>query len=194
MNTDQRKKKIEKYSLEVKLETLTKYDEIIREKRKIDVAKELGIHRTTLNTFLENRTAIENASTKENINNKRYRLRKSSLPLLERALYLWVTNVNQHPEKNILVEENNLKFAVNKFKSLLNITEDVTDGFLQRFRDRYAISMKNVFGESSTADFPSFEIWKNVNIKIIQNKFENRNILNFDETGFVYFLFFLFYI
>jgi DNA-binding transcriptional regulator LsrR (DeoR family) len=181
-------KKRRKFTFKEKGEIICFYDENISIKSKTEISKELNISRSTLNTILENRNQLEFQFQNSTINLKRSHHRTSFFPLLDKCLFIWINNINSN-KLSVPVDTNILQSAGNKFRELLNIEEKISEGYLQRLRERYNLKSLKISGYKESADEEAFQQWKLGTLHYIEKNYDAKDIFNLDETGFFIFFF-----
>ena len=62
-----------------------------------------------------------------------------------------------------------------------------SNGWLEKFRNRHAISLRTISGESASIDPKTFEDWSNRFTTILDGYYAN-HIFNADETDFFYYV------
>jgi hypothetical protein len=103
---------------------------------------------------------------------------------LEAKLFEWFVHARQQNvsmKGPILMEKANVLAA-----SLGNHDFNAKSGWLQRFKDRYNITLKKVVGEESTVSPVVNSVWRNKTLHLLIKNYEPQNILNADESGLFY--------
>jgi hypothetical protein len=174
------------FSLVEKINILANYDFHVGKKSAKEIADDLGLKRTTLNSIIENRKAIENVMLSVYCNPNAFHIRSSEHPLVDRALFIWLNNLFENRKVGVVVDGESIKCAAEKFLSLLEGGCTLSPSFIQRWRDRHNVKSYSISGESSSADVESFSQWKLNSLPNILMQFDTRNVFNLDETGLKY--------
>ncbi|CAF0778558.1 unnamed protein product [Brachionus calyciflorus] len=164
--------------------------EIIKEKQKTnksdyELAKMFEVDRSTITKILKKKETYlnENSTFKDG---KKCRLQKGYFPLVEEALYDWVTVTRQNsiPIPVYILKEKALEFY-NKLKNEnipMKDNFEASDGWVRNFLERFQLASKLFSGESESAavqEIPKF-IDK---LKALLESYSPDNIYNADETG-----------
>jgi hypothetical protein len=179
------------FSIAEKMEIISYYDIYSNVLTKTEIAKNLKIKRSSLYQIIEDRLVIENLFVENKFSSNLKKNRNSDYPLLDKCLTIWIENISNNPESGIVVDGNSLKSAAETFASLLGNKINISEGHLQRWRNKNHIRSHRISGESASADWISFENWKEKTIPQILSSYSPENIFNLDETGFnfIYFLY-----
>lgn len=102
---------------------------------------------------------------------------------LEKALYMWITQINSH---NICINGSIITEKAKEFSIKLGIDGcSFSSGWLTRFKNRYQISSKTLHGEAGSAVMEDVEK-RIVELKVELSKYSKNDIYNADETGLFY--------
>lgn len=148
-------------------------------KRKCDIAKEYGILPNTLSSFLKNKnTIMENWNQK---NRKcRKRVRTAEYPAVDDCVLKWF---KQARDQVIPLSGTIIRAKAEEFAEKLDIRDfKASTGWFSGFKDRNAISFRNVCGESESVSSSLVDKWQ-VDLKKIIENYQPKNIFNVDETG-----------
>lgn len=150
-------------------------------KKKSEVAKSLGVPRSTLNNWLKNQDKIISAVDQAVFSTERKRMRSALHSNIDECLLRWFRETRAHnlPINGLLLSTKSEEFAAQ-----LGIADfKCSDGWLERFKARHAISVKQICGEGTSAPV---ETWKSVTVQNILREFMPQDIYNADETGLFY--------
>ena len=100
---------------------------------------------------------------------------------VEKVLYEWFVETR---DSNIPTSELILKEKEAEIAQQLGV-EDFTasNGWLDRFRNRYSIIYKKICGESAAVNQDDAELWKSNTLPKLVEGYASRDIYNADETG-----------
>ncbi|UYV67566.1 hypothetical protein LAZ67_5001237 [Cordylochernes scorpioides] len=140
-------------------------------KKKSDIAKDFGIPRNTLSTYLKN---------KEKILRSESELREPGNPDLDKCVLKWF---KQARDKKIPVSGHLIRSKAEQFATEMGKPDfKASSGWLDGFKERNKISFKTICGESGAVNLQVAEQWKNNLRELIQDK-DARDVFNVDETG-----------
>lgn len=193
MYKENKKNECKAFTVSEKMMILSYFDFVEEKKPMKEIADDLKIAKSTLMGIIENRMIIEKNYRDNSWNLKRYRFRQSEHPLIDRCLFIWMNNIFENPSSGIVINASSIKYTAEKFQVLLGDgKKDISDSYIQRWRERNNIKSYPIVGQSSGADTQSFNNWKTRIFQQILGMFEEKNIFNLDETG-ILFLYTLFY-
>jgi hypothetical protein len=158
-------------------------DKIENGMKPCDVCKLHELAPSTVATFLKKKEEIK----KEFQSNRRstaVRTKTTKHAQLEAKLFEWFVHARQQNVSMngpILMEKANVLAA-----SLGNHDFNAKSGWLQRFKDRYNITLKKVVGEESTVSPVVESVWRNETLRLLIKNYEPQNIFNADESGLFY--------
>ena len=102
---------------------------------------------------------------------------------LEKALYMWITQINAH---NLCINGVIITEKAKEFAKKLNIEGiSFSSGWLNRFKNRYQISSKTLHGEAASVAIDDVQT-ATIELKLALNKYSLNDIYNADETGLFY--------
>lgn len=164
-------------SLKEKLDVLNAVDTQPARKR-VDIAKDLGLPPSTLNSIVSKRAEIEgNAAL---FGPKAKRARGAKYGNLDEALLTWF---KQARAAGINFDGSILREKAMVIADRLGIADfGVSNGWIDRFRKRHGIAYRTVSGEAASVNVETVDDWKSTLSTIIEG-YEPRNIYNADETG-----------
>ncbi|XP_054717478.1 tigger transposable element-derived protein 4-like [Uloborus diversus] len=170
--------KISSFSLEEKKILIDEYDKL--QMSKAAFARSKGIPQTTFLTILSAREKIK-SSLSEQDGNKRKKLRKSNFQDIEDALLKWFrfARTNNVPISGLILKEKALEIA----KEFEEENFSASNGWIERFKDRYNLSFKKVCGEAAAVNSTEVDSWKNSSLKNMLQRYAPCDIFNLDETG-----------
>jgi hypothetical protein len=169
-----------------KFQILAFHDFYIEFNSVADIAKELKLNRTTLISIIENREYIEHVMKNSYFNPQKKHFRKSNHPLVDDALWIWVNNVADHPEKGLIIDGESLRNAGEYFQISLEGKKDILQSYIQRWRERVDVKYYSISGEASGSNSKLFKSWFIITLPKFFEKYNENNIFNIDETGVFY--------
>ncbi|XP_049799604.1 tigger transposable element-derived protein 4-like [Schistocerca nitens] len=145
----------------------------------VELAKQLGLAPSTLNTIMKNRSSImegfENCG-----NSKRTRLKQSTYDEMEKVLLTWF---QQARAANIPINGTILKEKVLQISLQLGMDNfKASNGWIDKFRQHHGVVYKLECGDSKSVDEPTVAQWIQTLPNLIQG-YKLRDIYNADETG-----------
>jgi hypothetical protein len=168
------------YTLEQKVEVIEYYTNNVKAKNMCEMAKELKIPRGSLRTIIENKDIIINNNF---INKKKTHIRNTQHPFIERALYIWMRNVQDNPQRGITINGDTLKEVAGNFSKIMKSEEVISSGFIERWCRKHNVRCYNIPGQSSSCDKLMLDVWRQLALPKIINSFDRKDIFNLDETG-----------
>uniref|UniRef100_A0A1E1X318 Putative tigger transposable element n=1 Tax=Amblyomma aureolatum TaxID=187763 RepID=A0A1E1X318_9ACAR len=165
-------------SLQEKLDALNAVDRQPARKR-IDIAKDLGLPPSTLNSIVSKRAEIEgNAAL---FGPKAKQARGAKYGNLDEALLTWF---KQARAAGVNFDGSILREKAVDIADRLGITDfAASNGWIDRFRKRHGIAYKTVSGESASVNLATVDDWKATLSAILIEGYAPRDIYNADETG-----------
>lgn len=146
-----------------------------------EVAKEFGIAKSTVATFLKNKNQI--CSSTQSGDRKRKRDRAAQNADLDECVAKWF---KQSRDKKIPLSGPLLQAKAEQFALKLGKPDfKASNGWLEKFRGRHNIVFRNVCGESGGVDASQADKWFQALPEIIADT-DPANIFNVDETGLFY--------
>ena len=103
---------------------------------------------------------------------------------LERCLFVWFTQ-SQH---DLIITDQILIYKAKDFGAMLGICEHdfkYSNGWLEKFKKRFGISIKTLAGEAESVDLELVER-ERTRLRKILDKFEAKNRFNMDDTALLY--------
>ncbi|UYV75425.1 hypothetical protein LAZ67_13000218 [Cordylochernes scorpioides] len=142
-------------------------------KKKSDIAKDFGIPRNTLSTYLKNKEKILRSESE--CDKGRKRLREPGNPDLDKCVLKWF---KQARDKKIPVSGHLIRSKAEQFATEMGKTDfKASSGWLDGFKERNKISFKTICGESGAVNLQVAEQWKNNLRELIQDK-DARDVFN----------------
>ncbi|XP_053691682.1 jerky protein homolog-like [Sabethes cyaneus] len=154
------------------------------------IGKKYGVAGTTVTRILQNKAALRlklNHFKEHGVNNRKT-MKEPLLPLLEKALYVWIL---QQRDEGIIVTSDILRAKAELLLGLLkergvyvNQTFTFSEGWARRFKERFGLRIKRVVGEKVSADLPAYLKFKPVFAKKIDEmQLKPSQIYNADESA-----------
>ncbi|UYV76354.1 hypothetical protein LAZ67_14000142 [Cordylochernes scorpioides] len=141
--------------------------------KKSNIAKDFGIPRNTLSTYLKNKEKILRSESE--CDKGRKRLRELGNPDLDKCVLKWF---KQARDKKIPVSGHLIRSKAEQFATEMGRTDfKASSGWLDGFKERNKISFKTICGESGAVNLQVAEQWE-----LIQDK-DARDVFNVDETA-----------
>ena len=184
-NTGRQRKQRRNLSLEDKVNIIKKKEtdaKLSDEK----LASEFSVDRSTISNILRKKDKfLQLHASAKHSDLKKTRIQEARFPSLEEALYKWFQNLRS---RNIPVSQDILKGKAVEFYNrakengaqLSNF--EASNGWLEKFQNRYDISSKCITGESESAPLDQVEIGRK-NLQEIIATFDIENVYNADEMG-----------
>lgn len=156
--------------------------EVDKGRKKTEICEEYSIAKSTLSTYIKDRSKIEDTTSTNEPKRKRARVAKNDD--LENVLFRWF---QQARASSIPISGPILCTKANEIAAEMNISDFSSNtGWLDRFKKRFGIVYKTISGEAASVDKSSVEKWKDGELKRIMDKYEPKDIYNADETGLFY--------
>ncbi|XP_062567409.1 tigger transposable element-derived protein 4-like [Saccostrea cucullata] len=174
------KRKLKVHSIETKFQAITEVER--SQLSKAEIAKKYEVPHNTLSTWLKNAEKIKLAYEESSFGPQRKKMRKATYENTEQAVLQWFKAAR---DKNIPVSGPLLMAKSEEFATQLGDTEfKYSMGWLDRFKERHAITFKRVCGESNSVNEKSTAMteWSS-NLKTLLDKYNPSDIYNADETG-----------
>lgn len=161
-------------------EKLKILDELKTGATQVEVCRRYDLPRSTLNTWLKQKSKMEEAGiAKKDVK----RLRTSRHEDLDKALVIWF---EQNRANNIPVDGPLLLEKANSYLTLLGEPGEVSRSWIDRWKKRHNIASLRVVGECLNVAMNDVESWRNDVFKKIQQDYAENDIYNMDETGLFY--------
>lgn len=166
--------------------TLKKKIELLEEvehsgKKKVDIAREYGIPRSTLSGILKHKDRYRKLFFECQINSDRQRDRTATCDFVDTALLKWFTMLRS---ANVPVNGTLIIAKAEEFARLGGQTDwKCSTGWLDRFKKRHCITYKSVCGEKRSVDEATTHSWTEEVLKPALAKYNSADVFNADETG-----------
>jgi hypothetical protein len=149
--------------------------------KKKQVCQEFNIPRSTLNTWLNNKDKILSALETSSFTPERKRMRTSAYDELDQCLLLWFQRMRS---ENVCISGDILKTKAIEFACKLGLNSfSCSEGWLDRFKIRHAISAKVMSGESNSCNHAGADFWTQSVLPELLRQYSPVDIYNADETG-----------
>lgn len=151
------KKEARKYqflSLKVKIEILNELNDGVKPVR---IAKEYGIAMSTISRLKKCKTSLREAMSMYQNNSNRRSLRGTFHPKMETALHKWYL---EQMENGCPVTSSKLRLKAIELNKQIRENElefRASPGWMDKFKKRYGIRLKNARGERQTTDNMAFD-------------------------------------
>ncbi|KAK3924936.1 Tigger transposable element-derived protein 6 [Frankliniella fusca] len=165
-------------TLDFKLSLIRKVD-AEPQRKKTDIARELGIPVTTLYTILKSRAVVEAAAVTGSKSRKRVRAAKYDA--VENSLIEWIRQARSQkiPLDGPIICAQAKVIALRK--NLDNFR--ASNGWLHRFRKRNNVLFRTVSGESAEVDQATVRTWKTTILPPMIRGYAKKDVFNADEFG-----------
>lgn len=170
------KKRRESYTLEFKLKVL---EEVDKKRKKADICAQFGVPKSTLSTFISQRSKLE--ELQQDAGPKRKRARSAKHGSVDEAVLIWF---KQCVAMNVPV--NGPLKATELAREMDIVDWEPSDGWLHRFKHRYGLAFKTICGESATVTPEMVNKWHDETLPRLLERYDPSNIYNVDETGLFY--------
>lgn len=153
----------------------------IKDCTKQDIAKKYGCSMDTINRVLRNKSSIlQNSKTCYNLSRKRNRVGKSKK--VDQAVAKWFDQMRM---SGAVVSTNMIMEKAKQFAISLKEEFDPSLGWLYRWQRREGISLKKMYGDSSSADLEAAANFESILPSLIA-EYNPKDIFNADETGLLF--------
>lgn len=164
-------------SLQEKLDIIRVVKENPTRKR-VDIAKELGLTPSTLNSIVAKRGEIEENARVFDVKCKQ--ARSSEYTHLDEAVFTWF---KQARAGGVNFDGTILREKALEIADKLGIDGfTASNGWIDRFKNRHGITYRTVNGEAASVDIATVDTWKNHVASLIEG-YEPRDVFNADEAG-----------
>ena len=139
---------------------------------KKSVAKEHGVKKNTISTWIANKRKIFEAYESVQVNSSRKKLKKSDNKDLDEAVFTWFKNAhsNNIPVNGIIIKEKALSLAKN-----LKLTDfRASDGCLDKWKQKHNVTFKAVSGKGNALTPGMTASWSETYLPTILLKYEYR--------------------
>ncbi|GBN81449.1 Tigger transposable element-derived protein 6 [Araneus ventricosus] len=154
--------------------------------KRVDLAKELGLPVSTLNTLIYKRKIIEESHHQSGSSaSKKLRVQSGKFADVEKGLLQWF---NQCRSVKIPISGPLLMEKAQEISKKLNVECDASfsSGWLQKFKLRHGITGKTVSGKSGDVDCETVDDWIENQLPDLIKGYEQKDIFNADVTGLFY--------
>lgn len=168
------------HSIEEKLRILKLLDAHVG--TRVELAKQLCLPISTLNTIIKNRGNIEkNANQCGPMAKKRKYVKSSKYEKMEDILKEWFISARS---ANIPISGNVLREKALCIAAKLNMDNfTASNGWVDRFKQRHNVVYKAICGESKSVDPQTVSHWKESQVPELIKDYTPKDIFNADETG-----------
>ena len=145
-----------------------------------EIARKFGIGMTTVYNIRSQRDSIL-SNVADNLNGKRKRMRLCPLGNeLDKRLLAWHSDARAH---NIPVSDSIMQEKARHIAAEIRYSDfKGSNGWLQRFKQRWGLSSRKLSGESASMDEAVVNSWKR-GLPVLLSGYELKDIFNCDETG-----------
>uniref|UniRef100_A0A8C4SC05 HTH CENPB-type domain-containing protein n=1 Tax=Erpetoichthys calabaricus TaxID=27687 RepID=A0A8C4SC05_ERPCA len=168
-------------SLKMKMELLKAVDQ--KQKTKTEICKDFDIANSILSTIIKKREQITEMFERSKFEPERKRMRTAKHEDLETALLLWF---KQARSQNAPISGPLMLERSNELAKQMGITFSANPGWLERFKKRNDIVLKNVCGEANQVLPTMTANWFQSTLPSILEEYEAKDVFNADETGLFY--------
>lgn len=116
------------------------------------------------------------------VNSSMKRMRESSLPKVDAALFRWFKDIQSENMMGITGQDLQKK-AADLAKQLGLGDVEITMSWINRWKQRHNVISKKIIGESGSVDDGVVKDWLTKHLPLISAEFDPSNIFNADETG-----------
>ena len=149
--------------------------------KKKDIAAEFKIPSNTLSTIMKNKDHVIEKYHRQDIEPERKSFRSSAFTDIDEALLIWFEVVC---DRNAAVSGPIMKEKANNLAKMLGHPDfRCSDGWLDRFKHRHNIKLKNVCGESADVVPEDLSDWLSKDLPALLKQYSPKDIFNADETG-----------
>ena len=148
---------------------------------KSQVAMKYGVPKNTLSTWIKNKERIFESMKTQGNKTKRMRLKEGTFAKLDELIFKWLLTVRS---RNVVVSASILKTKAKELAGKIDIEGfQASDGWLDRWKNRYNVSFKTVSGEGNSCTAEMTAPWKETTLPTILSKYKLDEIYNADEFG-----------
>lgn len=144
---------------------------------RVSIAKELGLPASTLNSIVSKREILLREAANTSSNCKKRKLGKYED--VEKPLLEWF---KQQRAQNIPLNGSIIKEKAEQIALRLGIEFQASNGWIDRFKNRYGIVYKCVSGESASVDKESTDSWVSL-LPTLISEYSPKDVFNVDEFG-----------
>ncbi|XP_038067132.1 uncharacterized protein LOC119737109 isoform X2 [Patiria miniata] len=153
-------------------------------KSKTDIAKEWGMHPSTLCTIMKNKGMVLEQFQNQSVAPARKRMREAAMPEVEEALLTWYKAARA---MNIPVSGPICKEKARYLAKKIGFPNFIcTDGWLVGFKMRHNITFHAVARAGATEMSEMMQYWLETSIRQLLSVYEPCDIFNANETGLLY--------
>ena len=151
---------------------------------KKSVTEKYGVKNNTISTWIPNKRKFFEAYESGQVNLSRKKLKKSDNKDLDEAVFTWLKNAhsNNIPVTGIIIKEKALSLA----KSLELTDFQASDGWLDKWKQRYNVTFKTVPGEENTVTPKMTASWSETYLPTILSKYKLKDNYNADKFDLFY--------
>lgn len=147
-----------------------------------EVAKNLALSKTTINTIWLKRETIKRNACEFNSSFKKVRL--SDYPSIDSALHEWFI---LQRSRNLPLNGPLLITKAQQISQFQNVTGfQASIGWLDNWKNRYGVIFKKASGEGASVDETTTVDWVNNVWPCLKDGFQSKDIFNADETALFY--------
>lgn len=145
------------------------------------ISQKHSIPRQTLNSWMKKKDEIFTSVDQSNFHTKRKRMRKCVDSDIEDCLLKWF---KQKRSENVPLSGPILISKANDFAASLGRDEwKCSESWLERFKARHGISVREICGEGNSAPVALLNQWKETTLQSILSDYSPDDIYNSDETA-----------
>nr|AOE48153.1 CENP-B-like protein 1 [Locusta migratoria] len=167
-------------SLAEKLEIIKKVDSR-KNVTRVQIAAELNIPVSTLNTIMANRQKLLEKSVTEQSSRKK--LKTGKYEQVEVVLLEWF---RQKRALNLPIDGNILRKKAVDIALKLNIDFKPSNGWLYRFKKCAGLTYRKVCGEERSVNMEEVDVWRETSLSRLIADYSPKDIFNADEFGLFY--------
>ena len=130
--------------------------------------------------ILSHQAKLKEAYEKNQVTNKRMKVRTSSIEPLEDAMAIWY---GQMRSRGLPIGGNILLPKAKFFAEEMDLDFKASQGWLDRFKKRHGLSLKVMAGEAGSVSDETVQRWTTEQLPKILEGWEPSQVYNCDETG-----------
>ena len=148
------------------------------------ICRDFDIPSSTLYTILKEKEKIMKAQSSGDFMGDRKRIRRPDFADVDQALLVYF---KQARAQRVPISGPQLMVKGKELADALGISNfSMSQGWLDRFKQRHGIGMKAICGESSSVDTSTIDDWKRDTLQPLIREYRPCDIFNADETGLFY--------
>ena len=147
------------------------------------IAEKYGVSKPTIASILKNKKSLLDHFDKQMSSpaNKKKTMRKGKLHEVEQGVHNWIMERFEQgiPVSGEMMKQKAAEISIN----LGETSHNFSNGWMEKFKQRFNLDYKKFCGEKKSADYENAEKWLKQQLPEILSNFDPNDIYNCDETG-----------